>query len=249
MRKIFQNEWHGIRFKDFIAVSPVRIAAADFYKEYYKKLLGRYRDWDELDPEWVELKIQTAEFLRDGFSGLGDIRILSVGCGIGMIEKALLGIGPFNLSIAEGSGESLAWIRKHMPEEKIFVGTFPGCIPPDIGFDVIYLAGVEYCLDQEQLTALLKNVRFRLLKGGRCILISWSFEPSAFFDILLNELKNISRRFLETLGLKERGQLWGYSRNRNEFFNAMRSAGFRVIQDGMFKKKTRWDTYWVEAKA
>lgn len=246
MRRIFQNEWQGVYFKDLTEVSADRLASVGFYKLFYKYLLTKFRDWRELDPEWLRLKLQTADFLNSKFSKQKNIKIVSIGCGLGVIEKALIDDGYDNLDITEGTEEPLEWIRRYVAKENIFIGVFPDCVPTDRAYDIIYLAGVEYCLNQEELVSLLKQARSRLSKNGKFILISWSFEPPSIMGAALALSKDIVRYILEVLCIRARGQFWGYSRNRNEFIEAMNSAGFNNINDGIFTKETRWDTYWIE---
>jgi SAM-dependent methyltransferase len=248
MEKIFQNEWHGIYFKNLTTVSASRLADTELYKIFYRHLLAKYQDWSKLDPEWVKLKLQTAEFLKSKFSDQKNIKILSIGCGLGMVEKALLDYGYNNIDITEVSEEPLKWIKKYITGRNIFIGNFSDFVPSSRDYDIIYLAGIEYCLNQEELIFLLKKAGSILSKDGRCILISWSFEPFSITGIVSALVKNNIRFLLELLRIKERGQFWGYSRNRSEFFEAMRSAGFDSIKDGVFSKKTRWDTYWIEGR-
>ncbi|OGW84135.1 MAG: hypothetical protein A2987_00250 [Omnitrophica bacterium RIFCSPLOWO2_01_FULL_45_10] len=246
MRRIYQDEWHGIKFIDFAEVSSRRLADVEFYRSFYKYFLTRYHDWSGLDPEWLSLKLQTAEFLKKKLAGHKDTRILSVGCGLGAIEKSFLESGYIDLDVTEVAPEPLAWIKNFISPDRIFVGTFPQCIPQNKTYDLMLFLGVESFLNQDELITMLKNANRYLSRQGRCILVSWSSEPS---DILRNTifvLKEIIKDFFGILHIRNRGQFWGYSRKRSEFLEAMKLSGFNNIDDGMFVKKTRWDTYWIE---
>ncbi len=248
MRKLFQKEWHGIPFKDFVVTSSSCLPDLQFYKSFYSCFLSKYHDWGDLDPEWVKLKLETAGLLESQFKAEKNTKILSLSCGLGVIEKELVRKGYSNLSITETLIEPLAWIRKYVPQENIFIGFFPDCLPKNYTYDIIYLAGAEYFLDQDELILLLKEAKSRLSDGGRCILVSWSFEPATFLNKMMSIAKYFLKYFFQVLHIKDRGQFWGYSRNQSDFHNAFVEAGFNIKEDGVLKKDTQWDTYWISAK-
>lgn len=246
MRKIYQKEWHGIRFKDFIGTSSKCLAGANFYGSFYKYFMKKYHGWSDLEPEWLKLKLQTAEFLKGRLPGGKETKILSVGCGLGIIEKSFIESGYADMNVTEVAPEPLAWIRDIIPPHRIFIGFFPQCIPQDRRYDVIYFLGIETFLTRDELIAVLKSARSRLSERGRCVLVSWSSEPADIFNKMVFILKETIKDLLGILHIKDRGQLWGYSRNRNEFLEAVNSAGFSNINDGVIPKINRWDTYWIE---
>jgi len=248
MRKIYQNGWHGIPFKSFSRISSVLLADSDFYKHFYRALFKKYNNPSDLEPEWLELKTQVAEFIKEHIGKNKNSDILSVGCGLGIVEKALLGEGYQNLEVTEVSEDPLSWLRQSIAPDKVHIGNFPDCLSDNRTYDFIYLCSVEYFLDQEGFISLLKNVKTRLRAGGKCIIISWSFESFNLMPRINVMLKDSAKLILEKIGIKHRGQFWGYLRSRIEFFEAMRAAGFIEVNDGLLEKKTRWDTYWIEGK-
>lgn len=248
MRKIFQKEWHGICFKDFVITSSDRMPDVEFYKLFYSRLLDKYHDWGDLDPDWIKLKLDAARLLDSQFLGKKNLKILSLNCGLGVIERELIAQGYNNLSITETSVESLAWIKKYVPQENIFIGFFPNCLPLDRIYDIIYLASAEYFLNQDELILLLKEVKNRLVDGGRCILVSWSFESDAFLDKIVSFTKYFLKYLFQILLIKDRGQFWGYSRSRSDFHYAFNKAEFNIKAEGVLKRNGRWDTYWISGE-
>jgi SAM-dependent methyltransferase len=246
VRKIYQTKWHGIPFKSFSTLSTEQLAESEFYKSFYKIFFQRYSQWEDLDSKWVQLKLQTTQFLKERNQWGREGKILSIGCGIGVIEKALIDEGLNNLEITEISKDSLLWLQPYISYEKTHIGFFPGCLPEANVYDFVYLGGVEYFFNQSQLVDFLKDVKSRLSPKGKCLLISWSFEPNSSVQLFINTLKDIVKYLLEKIKIRTRGQFWGYSRNRKEFHAAMKSAGFKLIEDGLFEKKTQWNTYWIE---
>jgi SAM-dependent methyltransferase len=246
MRKIYQTEWHGIPFNSFSILSSVQLADSRFYKSFYGAFFQRYNHLEDLDPKWVQLKLQTMQLVKERIQHSKAERILSIGCGLGIIEKALIDDGLYNLEITEVSREPLRWVQPHISPEKVHIGFFPSCLPEKNIYDFIYLASVEYFFDQSQLVFFLKDVKSHLSPKGNCLLISWSFQSGNCVKSVINASKDIVKYGLEKLKIRHRGQFWGYSRNPQEFYDAMDSAGFIRIVDGILEKKTQWDTYWIE---
>jgi len=247
MRKRYTAQWHGIRFEDFTTPSSRSFVDEQFFGSFYKLFFERYRNWKELPPEWVILKRQAAEFLKGCIADL-NTRILSIGCGIGIIEKYLIEEGYRNLEITEVVQEPLAWIRHFVAPEKIHLGHFPACVQEDGKYDLIYLAGVECLFVQEELIRLLKSVRSHLTGHGLCTVLSWTYEPCGAIHEIRSVAKEVLDISLETLRLGRRGQFFGYSRNRNDFYEALTAAGFIHPKSGLLDKITRWQTFWIEGK-
>ncbi len=246
MRRLYQTEWHGIPFKSFTKMDSTKVADPLFYKTFYRVFFQKYKNWNDLSPEWVQLKLQTVEFLKNHHAFKKEGNILSIGCGLGIMEKALIDAGYRNLEITEVLQDSLCWIRPHISPEKIYIGDFQNCIPENCLYQFIYLSCIEYLFNQPQLISFLKSVKARLSPGGCCLQISVSCESMNRTQSIVAALKDITRLALEKLDIRHRGQLWGYLRNRKEFYNAMQVAGFTRINDGFLEKKTQWETYWIE---
>ncbi len=248
MRKSFQTEWHGIPFESFTMVSSSKIADGAFYSSFYKSFFQKYRRIGDIDPLWLKLKISTKDFLKQHRKFQKNSRILSIGCGLGIMEKALIEEGYTNIEITEVSQEPLRWVLPYVSKDKIHVGHFPDCMPPDKFYDFVYLSSVEYAFDQAELINLLTSVKKRLSTNGLCLMTSSSFEAAGPLKRILIVSKDIAKSAMDAFRLKSRGQFWGYLRNRRDFYHAMTTAGFKDIRDGFWETNTHWDTYWIEAR-
>ena len=251
MRKFYQTEWHGIPFASFAKVSSNKIADASFYDIFYKELFKKYSNWDELDNDWLSFKKQTAEFIKNLCFLKKESKILSVSCGIGVIEKFLLVEGFSNLEITEVSNLPIQWLRPYISPQKVYFGYFPDCIPNDKKYELIYLSNIEYCFDNEQFVAVLKAVKDHLVSGGKCLILTTAIEPRegscCFIRNIATILREFTIRLLQQIKKQKKQQLWGYLRNREEFYKTMYAVGFHTIRDGFLKKLTRWgDTYWIQ---
>lgn len=246
MRRMYQQEWHGIPFRSFATLSSTRLADGAFYSAFYKKFFERYQAPSDLDREWLEVKNQSFEFLLQHPAVTRDRRILSLGCGLGIVERRLLESGFSNLEINEVSREPLRWILPHIAADKVHAGFFPQCVPEGRTYDVVLMVGLEGVFDQPQLSAFLSAVRDRLNPGGQVILLSWSHHAGrTALQSVVDSAKDAVKAGLDRAGLRPRGQLWGFIRSERELREAMTAAGFTSLQDGMLETRTRFPTYWL----
>lgn len=248
MKRLYGKEWHNILFESFANMSSVKIADTSFYSSFYREFFKKYEMPEDIDPAWMEFKLQAAEFLRNHRNFKKEEAILSIGCGLGVMEKALIEAGYGNLEITEISKEPLKWILPHIPPDKVHIGRFPDCIPSNRRYGLIYLSGVEYCFEQDELVKLLKAVAGRLTPGGVCLMMSASFEFKSLEQKshIAYTIKSLIKYILEKAGLRKRGQFLGYARNRKDFFDAVDAAGLADIEDGILEKKGQWRTYWIK---
>jgi len=248
MRRFYEKEWQGIPFGSFVKMSATKLADASFYASFYEAFFKKYKRSEDIDPKWLEFKLQAVKLLKEYGRFKKEAAILSIGCGLGIMEKPLIEEGYSNLEITEVSEVPLRWLLPYIDPDKVHIGFFPGCIAADKLYDFIYLSSLEYCFDQDQLIDFLKAVADHLSPGGICLLISVSSEPATPFKWtqVYAVLKDFIKFILDKIGLRKRGQFFGYIRNRDDFYHAMTSAGFKQLKDGFLDKKTRWDSYWIQ---
>lgn len=239
MKKLYQTNWHGIEFISFAKLNEQTVADPDFYQSFYLEFFRRYSSWEELDPVWLAAKDKVADLIFSRIQYPGK-RILSIGCGLGIVEKRLIERGVTNLDATETTAPQLLWISELMGKESLFLGMFPGCIPADRRYDLIYMSAVDYCFDDAGFSALLRDVHSRLEGGGRCLVVSGSFDPGGAW----RGFKYRTRMILHSLRILGARQLWGYLRTRKDYFRALQSAGFEEILDGL----TPEGTYWAEGR-
>jgi len=245
MKKMYQSVWHAIPFTSFTAVSSKELAGADFYASFYERFFKIYKKLDDLDPLWIKLKMQIPEFLKRDIKFRKDAAILSIGCGLGFVEKALFEEGFKGLEVTEVSKEPIQWLLPFIPKEHVHIGFFPECVSAGCRYNYIYLAGVDTFFTQIEFIKFLKAIANHLSPDGRCMIISWSFMPSDIISRIVLNCKDMVRLLLDKLGLKKRGQFWGYIRDIKELHSALVAAGFINIKESFFEKRTPWDTYWI----
>jgi len=241
MIEFYQTEWYGISFGEVTEVSEHRIADEKFYAEFYNTLFHRYAGWDQLDSGWRAGKKAVAALIS-GRLGDRDQTVLSVGCGLGMVEHYLRqGIPQVRLDVLETTAIPLRWLIDEMDPACVHVGYFPQCLPLQTRYDLIYLSAVDYCFDRTEWRELLQRVGDRLNPSGRCLVISASLQQNPDW---VEVLRSAYRALLTRMGLRQRRQLWGYLRTVADYHAALNDAGFPTLQDGYLAD----GTYWIEGR-
>lgn len=255
MRRFYQESWQGIPFTSFAHISFFHLAEPRFYASFYEELFRRYKSWDDLPQTWRKNKTRDAEWLAEQINTVAaareqkdmPIRVLSIGSGVGFMEKALLEqIPDLELHINEPSTVGMKWIRNLVPANRIYIGMPDVCLPSDLQFDLIYLSAVDYGIPSGKLLRLLEMLRSMLVRGGEIICISASLlEEDSFIGSLVNVQKIIIRAFLHYLGIR-RQQFWGWRRTRKEYQNLFSQAGYKNISDGFLDDG--FDSYFIRGK-
>ncbi|MBQ7617836.1 MAG: hypothetical protein IJS50_03080, partial [Desulfovibrio sp.] len=96
-------------------------------------MFSRYSSWEALPKAWRDNKRAGAKWLiermQKKIAALGKreepFRVLSIGSGVGYMEKLLLDALPeLELYVNEPSTVGLKWLRSYLPADRIFIG-FP----------------------------------------------------------------------------------------------------------------------------
>ena len=87
MRKFYQEEWFGIKFKSFVKLDSSRVAEKSFYDKFYDEFYKRYKSYEELPEVWRNSKKAVADLILG--QTFPDGKILSIGCGSGYVEYLL----------------------------------------------------------------------------------------------------------------------------------------------------------------
>lgn len=241
MIKFYQTEWHGISFGEVTDLSEYRIADEKFYAEFYKALFQRYTAWNDLDIGWRARKQAVASLIAERLADR-DQTVLSLGCGLGMVEHYLRHALPhLRLDVQETTAVPLRWLIHEMDSACVHVGYFPQCLPCQARYDLIYLSAVDYCFNRTEWQDLLRRIADRLNPFGRCLIVSASLQNNAYW---LEVLRSAYRTMLCRLGIRQRRQFWGFLRTMADYHSALEGAGFSTRQDGYLAD----GTYWIEGR-
>ncbi|MDE7064964.1 MAG: class I SAM-dependent methyltransferase [Desulfovibrionaceae bacterium] len=254
MRRFYQESWQGIPFSSFTHVAFFHLAGPKFYATFYEELFRRFASWNDLPREWRINKSKDARWLAEQIvaqrsaweaeGGDAPSRVLSIGSGVGFMEKMLLDVLPdLELHVNEPSTVGMRWLRQCVPTERIYIGLPPACLPSDVQYNVIYLSAVDYGIPTREFGHMLGELRAQLAPGGRLLCLSASLlEEDSLIGSLVNGFKIGIRGVLHYLGIR-RQQFWGWRRTRAEYHELFRNAGFVNIQDGHLDDG--FETYWI----
>ncbi len=236
MRKFYQQEWFGIKFKSFVKLDSSRVADKSFYDKFYDEFYKRYKSYKELPEVWRNSKKAVADLILG--QTFPDEKILSIGCGSGYVEYLLRKEGR-NITAIEPSLEATRFLEQ-FSVVKIYPGYFPDCLDKTNSFDLAYMNATEYIFDEKGLLKLLTDIKNYNAKTF--LLVSASVYNNGFFP--LQRIKATAKLLLSFVGLYELGQLWGYMRTPEEFIKAFRKAGFKDVEDGYLQN----GQYWIKGR-
>ena len=238
MKKLYQSKWHNIEFKEFYEISKGDLPDSTFYEKFYNLFHEKYSSFSDLDKTWVKEKLQYIELFRKSSKFRKDSKILSIGCGLGLIEKELMQRHGFdNIEVTEITESPLNWIKQYIPPSNIHIGYFPDCIKHDKKYDLIILSVIDYVFTDNEFIEFSKEVNKRLGENGECILMSASHLK---VDLLYRAKKSIQNilAYVDT-----KSQFYGYSRRSKELITLMNFGGFKFI-DGDRNDKNLAGVYW-----
>ena len=245
MFKIYQKSWHSIQFIELNnKLSKHNLPEDSFYKEFYKIFNKRYKKWEDLNPNWLSLKVGVADKLASHLSSSKKVSILSLGAGIGVIEKRLFDIGYKNIFIQEVSEVATLYSKEFIKKENIFIGNFPECINSEHIFDYIILGNIEYLFKDNELIDLIIKARQFMHERSNLILLSSSIEKENIFS----KSKILLKKLLIKLNLIDPGQFWGYGRTLKEINNLITNSGFKIKKSEIDNSTKPWITGFIEAK-
>jgi SAM-dependent methyltransferase len=173
--------------------------------------------------------------------------VLSVGCGLGYIEHKLLQMADKRivLHVHEVTSVALRWLGKEVPAGRRHIGMIPECLPEELRFDLVYLSGVDYAINDREMDKLISAISRTLKPHGRLLLVSGSFlPPESTLRRALVFGKRVVTAVLDKAGFHSRGQFWGWQRNRSEYRGLLERGGFGNIEDG-FANTDRQTDYWI----
>jgi len=232
MKRFYQKHWFNIPFKSFVPNYTNELPTDDFYYKFYREFYKRYSSYSQLDEDWLKKKRCTAEWLKQTIPA--NSKVLAVGAGIGYIEQYLWKNNTSNiiLHVQDFASSASKWLENIMPIENIFyLNLFSEEI--DNKYDVIYLAGVAYAMQDKDLIFLLSRLKSMLNKNGRIILLWGTFYNNEFsIRNSIFKLKDLIKNILSFFHLYKKGQFWGWLRTKKDHLYLMQKVQFASISDG-----------------
>jgi len=199
------------------------IAGKEFYDQFYNVFFSRYGSFEDLDDYFVNYKLYVAKYLEKSIVSSKASAVLSIGCGIGIVENYLVNNSNLNIVAIEPSDNVSKWLRGN-PAISLCDGYFPGCLPAGSKFDFVYANGIDYVFNESEYQEFLKSI---IEFGVKDFLVVSSSVYGAV-EIFKSYLKHL----LKIVGIMDQddfGQFWGYMRSSREQKDAMHQAGFSRV--------------------
>ena len=230
MMKLYQFSWLGINFSELnIKKYSNRQADKNFYYLFYKFLFKKYQNLDKLPKPWLKHKINIAKFLHKiSIKKIKkkNINLLSIGCGLGLIENYL---SQKNLVITATECQSIS--TRFLKKEINFLETKKLTQFKNKYYDIIFASGIDYVFTNNEYQKFLIN-----LKKIDCKYV-------IFTDIIIMSKLEIYISYLKSIiKYKYFGQFWGWIRPVNEHLNIFKESGFKIIK---FKKMINSENFYA----
>lgn len=220
MYELWQTEWQNLSLEKICVLTHKKkseVVSADFFKEFYRMLGANgwkfqadyYRDKKRY-AHWLEKTVQSIAEEKK----LANPKCLSVGCGVGLIEAHMIEKG-YDVELQECQSESFAYLKgKGVNVAKYWISQDLSELPA-ASYDVVWTNLVLYCMKDEEIQGIVKNVSRILKEGGVFIIVD---EAPQMEDFLIEKLAG--KHY-------QRGVFWGYVRSVLEYERLVK-AFFRV---------------------
>lgn len=206
----YQNEWFNINLLEIakdVSHPLQKVAGENVYHIIYDKLLNKKAGI--LSSQWVKGKYNLSDWLFKYFNknNLNQSSILSIGCGLGIVEQPLIQKG-IKIDLQECQNISIQYFKNNYPDD--FQKT-KFIISQDLkevsnnSYEVVMAITSTYCLTDDILADFFNSVQRILKKNGIFI---W-YETALSMNDIYSYFKNL--RF------PQNGLLWGWKRSKKMF--------------------------------
>ena len=159
--------------------------------------------------------------------------MLSIGCGLGYVEKLISERWHGELIALEPVTSGVnRWI---LGNKKIIFknGYFPEAMNGEI-IDFAYANAIDYVFDKDEFERFLRSVTSYPIR--EFLLISASLDVNTLQSNIKYAIKNVFAK----LGVKKLGQFWGYQRTQAEYRNSILQSGFDSFCEGFLDNGQYW---------
>lgn len=206
----YQSCWHGI---DLMTLqkgkysNSKKVADSILYEDLYEALKVRKF---ALSASWVEDKIKLSEWIKKIILEYKPktSSILSVGCGLGIVEEELIKDG-FKIDLQECQSSSLEFAKNRLKNKNVkFIISEDLSACNTNSYNVVMAITSTYCLDEATLEKFLQSVARILKKDGVFI---W-YETCLTWQDIWQYVKTRIYSHIYHNG-KQNGILWGWKRS------------------------------------
>jgi hypothetical protein len=225
----WQSEWQDIPFNSLkVPLSPFKPPSSLFYVAFYNEIFTKYENFEKLPLKWRKIKADTTKAIN-GIIGAKS-SVLSVGCGLGFVERSLIEINPtLKVDTFDFADTAKKWLKDIKAINCLTK------LDSTKKYELIYCSQLLYALSDKEINDLAKFVLKHLDEGGRFLTVDTSLNPSENSQKTIGiklKLINLIKVFLHPFYylLLRRGsvQFWGWQRNNSEIIKLLKSNGLTL---------------------
>ncbi len=232
--KFYQSHWFNIDLQEIANCcghSSNKVADQKFYEIVYEHLL--YNNFNSISQNWINKKNTLSNYLVEFFENnqLKDSKILSVGCGFGIVEQPLIQAN-FKIDLQECQEISIKYMQSNFLEDfkKVhFINSLDLKEINDHNYNVAMAITSTYCLTDQILKKFLESIYRIINKNGFFI---W-YETALSLNDVLNFLK------MKIRNVKPHGVLWGWKRSINTLIKEASKVGLNLVSSCYFDENNK----------
>lgn len=222
-----QTSWFGLNLEKLaqdLVHDVEKVAGSNVYSEVYKELLSS--GCVGITPRWLKLKLTLSDWLSAFLKtqGLHKSSILSVGCGLGVVECSLIEQS-INVDLQECQDISIQYLAKNHPDvykKTRFILSQDLSNLTEASYDVVMAITSSYCLKDLEINEFFKAIHRILKPEGVFIFYETTLSLKEIFYHLKNKLGDFVKK------RKPQGILWGWKRSENVFIELAKNNDFFI---------------------
>ncbi len=234
--ELWQTEWQDLSLEKICVLTHKKkseVVNADFFREFYKALEANgwkfqtnyYEDKNNY-ARWLERMVRSVMEEKHVMNP----KCLSVGSGVGLIEAYMVDKG-YDVDLQECQSASFSYLKSKDAKVKKYWVSQDLSELPDAVYDVVWTNLVLYCMKDEDIKKIVKNISRILKEDGIFIIVDVAPQLGDFLKEKLT-----GNRY-------HRGVFWGYIRSAveyeklvKEFFRIKRRVWLFKNRKGSYKE-------------
>jgi hypothetical protein len=225
----WQSEWQNIQFSTLnVPLTIFKRPSLIFYDAFYKEMFVKYKNFEELPFQWKKNKGDTAKAINDIVRGVSSV--LSIGCGLGFVEKSLIEIDPtLKIDAFDFSDIAKKWLKDIKGINCLTK------LESANKYEFIYCTQLLYALSDKKIKELAGFVLQHLGEDGKFLTVDTSLNPSENSSKpidtrrkLMGLIKNYLSPFYYLLFKRGFAQFFGWQRDNYEIIKLFESNGLKL---------------------
>ena len=202
-------------------------ASENFYSAFYQQLFDRYANYDDLPKKWRKEKYKTAKCIAELVEG--QTKIMSVGCGLGYVERCVVEFKPrCHIDAYDLSKDAGLWLQS-VEGVRVIQGLDQGH-----KYDFVYCTQLLYALTDKEIYDFAIFVQSVLDERGVFLTVDTSLDDRENGVMttsrvrIKQKIKALFSPIYYGFRYRNKCQFWGWARDNSVVVRIFREAGFEV---------------------